>query len=101
MADGAVSTTTGGMQAAAAQFVTTYDVIVMQMQDLRNKLTQLRHEWDGQAAQIFEKTMIEWGQEFDNITKHLDEMADLLIGGAGHMTRAEDVAIEKGQFFKV
>ena len=99
MADGQVQTTTGGMQTAAAEFVTTYDIIVQQMQDLRNKLTQLRHEWDGKAAQIFEQTMLDWGTQFDKITSHLDERADLLIGGAGHVERAEDDAIQNGKFF--
>ena len=44
--------------------------------------------------------MVSWGQQFDQITKHLDEMADILIGGAGHYTSAEDLAVQSGSFFK-
>jgi Proteins of 100 residues with WXG. len=87
------------MQDSGYQFVQTYDVIVQDMQDLRNKLSVLRSRWDGEAAKIFENTMIDWGYDFDNITSHLDTMADMLIGGAGHVQRAEDEAIQNGNFF--
>jgi uncharacterized protein YukE len=59
----------------------------------------LRSRWDGEAAKIFETTMTDWGVDFDKITSHLDQMADMLIGGAGHAQRAEDEAIHNGKFF--
>jgi WXG100 family type VII secretion target len=86
------------MQACGYRFVTTYDVLVQTMQDLRSKLLVLRSRWDGEAAKIFENTMIDWGRDFDTITSHLDAMADKLIGGAGHIERAEDEAIQNGKF---
>lgn len=88
------------MQASAGQFVATYGEIVGYMNALRARLTQLRSQWDGEAAKVFENTMVSWGQQFDQITKHLDEMADILIGGAGHYTSAEDLAVQSGSFFK-
>ncbi len=94
-----VSATSIGMQNAGYRFVQTYDIIVQTMQDLRNKLLVLRSRWDGEAAKIFENTMTDWGNDFDTITSHLDQMADKLIGGAGHTERAEDEAIHKGKFF--
>lgn len=87
------------MRESGNQFVLSYDLIVQDMQDLRNKLTVLRSRWDGEAANIFDNTMIQWGQDFDNITSHLDTMADMLLGGAGHVQRAEDEAIHNGKFF--
>jgi WXG100 family type VII secretion target len=93
-----VSAAPAGMQASGARFVQSYDVIVRYMQGLRNQLDQLRSEWDGDAAKIFDNTMTLWGKDFDNITSHLDKMADLLLGGAGHQERAEDLAIHDGKF---
>lgn len=95
-----VSTSTTGMRQAGDRFVSTYDELKGYMQHLKGELTHLRTQWDGEAAKVFEQTMDLWGAKFDSIQMHLDAMADLLKGGAGHYTSAEDFAMDHGHFFK-
>lgn len=92
--------TSEGMQLSGQEFTRTYAEVVGHMKTLKSEMEALRPRWTGQASTIFQNTMDNWGVEFDNIAKHLDTMADLLIGGAGNVEQAEDQAIQQGHFFK-